>query len=324
MRLNRRSLLAAMPGLAATPALAQAEVFPARPLRMIVPFAPGGPLDILGRPIAERLSALLGQTVIFENKPGANGIVATQMVAQARPDGYLLLLTTGSFAGNIAFNSQQLTFDPLKDIAPLTLVADGTGMTLVGSTKLPAQNMAELAAYARSKPGGLSCATTGYGNITHLAAEQFKKYVGAELVQVPMHGTAPSVTELLAGNIDLTFSTIPPIQQLVQEGRLRAFGYTGRHRPALLPQVPTMKELGYPDWELIGLLGLFSTGGTPRDRLVKVQEAIHRIVREPAITALLRDAELEGSGMTPEDYAIYLQRELAMQRDVAMRTGMGK
>ena len=322
MRVNRRSLLAAAATLAAPPVRAETEVFPSRPLRMVVPFAPGGPLDILGRPIADRLGGVLGQTVVFENKPGANGIVATQQMATARPDGYQMLLTTGSFIGNVAFNSKQLTFDPMKDVAPVTLVADGTGMMLVGSPNLAARNMAELAELARAKPGGLSCAITGFGNITHLAAEQFKKYAGSELLLVVLQGTGPSVTQILSGNVDLTFSTIPPVQQLVQEGKLRAFGYTGRKRPLLLPQVATMKELGFRDWELIGLLGLFTTGGTPADRILKLQQAVRTVVHHPSIQAVLRDAELEPSGMPPDEYATYLQRELAMQRDVAQRTGM--
>jgi len=327
MQLSRRRVLAAAASAAALApgrsVRADTKAFPTRPLRMLVPFAPGGPLDILGRPIAEKLGEHLGQPVVFENRPGANGIVATQQVATARPDGYTLLFTTGSFIGNIAFSPQPLPYDPMKDIAPVTLVADGTGMMLVGRPGLPARNMAELAALARKRPGELSCAMTGIGNITHLAVEQFKEFTGAELLQVVLHGTGPSITEILAGNVDLTFSTIPPIQPFLRDNKLRAFGYTGRHRALLVPDIPTMKELGYPEWELIGMMGLWTTGGTPMDRIVQIQRAVAEAVRHPDIERLLREGELEGSGMSPEDYAAYLQRELAMQHAIARRTGLG-
>jgi tripartite-type tricarboxylate transporter receptor subunit TctC len=326
MPMLRRGVLAAAAALAMPSprqARAQPEVFPARPLRMVVPFAPGGPIDILGRPFAEHLGEFLGQPVVFENRPGANGIVATQQIATARPDGYSLLLTTGSFIGNVAFSPQPLPFDAMKDIAPVTLVADGTGMMLIGRAGLPARNMAELVALAKSKPEGLSCAITGIGNITHLAVEQFKGFTGAEVLTVTMHGTGPSITEMLAGNIDLTFSTIPPALPFLREGKLRGFGYTGRRRAMMLPDVPTMTEHGYAEWELIGMMGLLTTGGVPTDRILKLQRAAAQAVRVPRIEQLLRENEFEASGMPPDAFAEYLQRELAMQRGIARRLGLG-
>ncbi|MBX9699558.1 MAG: tripartite tricarboxylate transporter substrate binding protein [Acetobacteraceae bacterium] len=321
MQTTRRGVLAAAAMLPlARPALAQ-EVFPSRPLRMIVPFAPGGPLDIFGRPVAERLGELLGQPVVFESRPGANGIIGAQAVATARPDGYTLLLTTGSLIGNMAFSPRPLPYDTMKDLAPVTLVGDGTGMMLVGNTRLPG-TMAELVALAKQRREGLSCAMTGIGNITHLAIEQFKEFTGAELLQVTMQGTGPSLTAILAGSIDLTFSTIPPAAPFVRDNRLRAFGYTGRRRPMILPDVPTMKDLGYPEWELIGMLGLWTTGGTPMDRIVKVQQAIHAVVRQPAIERIFNDGEFYGSGMPPDEFAAYLQKELAMQLGIARRVGL--
>lgn len=326
-QLSRRGVLAAAASAAALtpglPARAQTEAFPTRPLRLLVPFAPGGPLDIFGRPIAEKLGELLGQPVVFENRPGANGIVATQQVATARPDGYTLLMTTGSFVGNLAFSPRPLPYDAMRDVAPVTLVADGTGMMLVGRPSLSARDMPDLVRLAREKPAGLSCAMTGIGNITHLAAEQFKEFTGAELLQVTLHGTGPSITEILAGNIDLTFSTIPPALPFVRDGKLRAFGYTGRGRPMMLPEVPTMREAGFPEWELIGMLGLWTTGGTPMDRVVRIQRAVASVVQHPGIARLLREGEFEGSGMPPDEFAAYMRKELAMQRGIARRIGLG-
>jgi tripartite-type tricarboxylate transporter receptor subunit TctC len=319
--MKRRALLLST---LAAPALAQTERFPDRPLRMLVPFAPGGPLDITGRPLAEAMSRILGQTVVFENRPGANGIVATQAVATARPDGYTLLYTTGSFIGNIVFSTVALPYDPERDLAPVTLVSSGNGMMLVGRATLPARTMAELVALAKSRPGGLTCAMTGIANITHLGAEQFREYTGAELLTLVMQGTGPSITAMLADQVDLSFSTLPPAEPHLRAGRLRAFGYTGTRRTYAFPDVPTMKEAGYPDWELIGMGGIWTTGGVPRERILTVQRAVAEAMRTPLMQRLMREAESEGSGATPEEFATHLAKEMAMQRRIAERIGMGR
>lgn len=319
----RRALLTAA-ALAAAPAHAQPEPFPSRPLRMLVPFAPGGPLDINGRPLAEEMGKALGQTVVFENKPGANGIVATQQVATARPDGHTLLYTTGSFVGNTVFSPVPLPYDPWKDLAPITLVSRGNGMLLVGRATLPAKNMAELVALAKSKPGGLSCAMTGIGNITHLGPEQFKEFTGAELLTLVMQGTGPAITAMLSDQVDLTFSTLPPAEPHLRAGRLRCFGYTGETRMHAFPEVPTMRELGYPDWVLIGMGGLWTTGGAPRERIEVLHQAVAKAVATPIMQRLLREAETEAAPVPPEEFAAFLQKELAMQKRIAQRIGMLK
>ncbi len=320
MRLGRRTILSSL-GLLAAPTLARAETFPDRPLRLVVPFAPGGPLDINGRPMAEELGRVLGQTVVFENKPGANGIVATQQVATARPDGYSLLYTTGSYIGNVVFSPVPLPYDPFKDLAPVTLVSKGNGMMLVGRATLPARNMAELVELARNKPGGLTCAMTGIGNITHLAAEQFKQYTGAELLTLVMQGTGPAITALLGDTVDLTFSTLPPADPHLRAGRLRAFGYTGTRRSFIFPDVPTMRENGFPEWELIGMGGMWTTGGTPPERILTIQRALATVMQGPLMQRLLRESDSEAAPISPAAFAEYLQKELAMQRGVAERVG---
>jgi len=312
------SVALALPGIAR----AQADAFPSKPLRMIVPFSPGGPIDILGRPVADRMSKILGQPVIIDNRPGANGIVGTQIVATAPPDGHTLLLTTGSFIGNIFFSPNPLPYDPMRDIAPVTLVGGGTGMLLVGRPGLPAKTMAELVALARSKPDALTIANSGIGNITHLGAEQFQEFTGAKLLQVTLHGTMPALTDMMAGNVDLNFSTVPPAFPFIREGRLRAFGYTGLRRPYVLPDVPTMKELGFPEWELIGMIGLWTTGGTPPERIARIQQAVREAVNQPDIAKLYRDGEFDPSGMPAAEFAAYLEKERAMQQGIAQRAGM--
>ncbi len=324
MPISRRALVAAGQAVLATPASAEAEAFPVRPLRMLVPFAPGGPLDINGRPLAEEMGRALGQTVVFENKPGANGIVATQQVATAKPDGYTLLYTTGSFVGNMVFSLVPLPYDPQKDLAPVTLVSRGNGMLLVGRASLPAQNMAELVALAKSKPGGLSCAMTGIGNITHLGPEQFKEFTGADLLTLVMQGTGPAITAMLSDQVDLTFSTLPPAEPHLRAGRLRCFGYTGERRMLAFPDVPTMRELGYPDWVLIGMGGLWTTGGTPRARVDVLQRAVATAVATPLMQRLLCEAETEAAPVSPAAFASFLEQELAMQRRIARRIGMLK
>lgn len=320
MRSGRRTMLAGA-FLAGLVRDARAEEWSSRPIRFWVPFTPGGPMDIFGRPLAEKLGERLGQIIVFENRPGANGIVATHQLAMAKPDGYTLLFTTGSFIGNLAFSQQPLPYDPMKDVAPVTLVADGTGMMLVTNPRLPT-TVEGLAALARSRPGGLTCAISGIGNITHLAAEQFKAFTGAELLLVPLHGTAPSLTEILAGNVDMTFSTIPPALPFIRDGKLRAAGYTGRRRALLVPETPTMREQGFDEWELIGMMGLWTTSGTPHDRILKVQQAVGEIVHQPDFARLLREGEFEPQGGPPEAFADILQRELAMQLGIARRVGL--
>ncbi len=303
---------------------ARAEQFPDHPLRLLVPFAPGGPLDLTGRPLAEQMGRILGQTIVFENRPGANGIVATQQLATARPDGYTLMYTTGAFIGNIVFSPVPLPYNPERDVTPVTLVSKGNGMLLVGRATLPARNMAELVALAKRTPGGLSCAMTGIGNITHLGAEQFKQYTGAELLTLVMQGTGPAITAMLADQVDLAFTTIPPSEPHLRSGKLRAFGYTGTRRALSVPEVPTMQESGYPEWELIGMGGIWTTGGVPRDRILTIQQAVYQGVRTPALRQLMRDAESEPGGETPEATTAFLARELAMQRGIAQRMNLGR
>lgn len=321
--MRRRRLFLAASALA-TPTLAQAERFPDRPLRMLVPFAPGGPLDMTGRPLAEEMSRILGQPVVFENRPGANGIVATQAVAAARPDGYTLLYTTGSFVGNMVFSTVPLPYDPERDLAPVTLVSTGNGMMLVGRATLPARSMAELVALAKSRPGGLTCAMTGIGNITHLGAEQFREYTGAELLTLVMQGTGPAITAMLGDQVDLAFSTLPPSEPHIRSGKLRAFGYTGGRRSRIFPEVPTMQELGYPDWELIGMGGIWTGAGVPQDRILTVQQSVAAALRTPLMQRLLQESDLDGPGSTPEAFAARLSQELTMQRAIARRIGMGR
>jgi tripartite-type tricarboxylate transporter receptor subunit TctC len=224
----------------------------------------------------------------------------------------------------MVFSPVPLPYDPMKDVAPVTLVSRGNGMLLVGRATLPATNLAELVALAKSKPGGLSCAMTGIGNITHLGPEQFKEFTGAELLTLVMQGTGPAITAMLSDQVDLTFSTLPPAEPHLRSGKLRCFGYTGTKRLVAFPEVPTMQELGYPDWELIGMGGLWTTGGTPRERIEVLHRAVATAVATPLMQRLLREAETEAAPVPPEEFAAFLQKELAMQKRVAKRIGMLK
>jgi tripartite-type tricarboxylate transporter receptor subunit TctC len=181
--------------------------------------------------------------------------------------------------------------------------------------------MAELVTLAKSKPGGLTCAMTGIGNITHLGAEQFKEFTGAELLTLVMQGTGPAITAMLSDQVDLTFSTLPPAEPHIRAGRLRVFGYTGAKRMLAFPDVPTMREAGYPEWELIGMGGLWTTGGTPPDRIEMLHQGVAAAVATPLMQRMLREAETEAAPVSPAEFSAFLQKELAMQRRIADRIG---
>lgn len=316
MTVCRRTALLAAPALMLSAGAHTEETFPSRPIRMIVPFPPGGPLDRIGRPLAEAMRTTLGQPIVFENRAGANGIIGTQVVATAAPDGYTLLITTGSFVGNMLFSPVPLPYDPARDLQPVTLVQYGSGLVLVGRPNLPAASLDQVAQLARRETEALSIAVSGAGNITQLAARQFDRMVGSRLLEVVL-ATGPAITEVVAGHVDLVFAGASLVADLVKEGRLRAYGYTGNHRSGLLPDVPLFTELGYPDWKLFGMTGIWTRAGTPADRIGRVQQSVAAGLRVPDVARIVAEGDSEPSGNTPAEFAAYLQREIAMQRSLA-------
>src|ERR1700687_5301163 len=267
-----------------------AQTYPSRPIRFIVGFTPGGGVDINARLLAARMSELLGQQVIVENKPGAGTNIATEYVAKSAPDGYTLLFNSSALAINLA-----LYRNPpyaLRDFAPVSIFTESVNL-LVVSAALPARSLQELIALARERPGTLKYSSAGSGCSPNLAGELFKLRTGTSIVHVPYKGSAPALTALIAGDVDLTFANVPAILQHVKSGRLRPLASTGTRRSELMPDVPTMQEAGLKGVEVTVWYGVLAPAATPRGIVNTLSEAIIKATRSPDIRQRLLDQGAE-------------------------------
>ena len=322
--LARRALLAAALIPALIPARARAqgsEPYPDRPIRVVVPFAPGGPLDVLGRPLFERMGPALGTTLVLDNRGGANGIIGADAAAKARPDGYTLLLHTSAFTGNIGLG-MRMPHDPLRDFAPVTEIAASYGLVLVVKPDSSFRDVADLVRQARARPGALSYGMAGVGNITHISGALFAQEAGLDLITVPYRGSAVAVTEVLAGNVTMTFASLPTVIGQIRDGQLRPLAFTGARRAPVLPEVPTLREAGYPEIEVTSWYGLWAPAGTPPDRVGRLQREVARALETPEMRRVLEDIALMPVASTPEDFASFLARDAERQVAVARRLNL--
>jgi tripartite-type tricarboxylate transporter receptor subunit TctC len=297
--------------------------YPTRHIRLIAPFSAGSTLDIMSRLVAERLGAGLGQNVIVDNRPGANGIVGIDLVAKAPPDGHTMLITTGSFMGNIVLY-RKLPYDGIRDFAPITQVARSYGLVLVVHPGVAAQSLKELVALARSRPGKLSYGSAGAGNITHLVAELFNSSAGAQIQHVPYKSSGQALTDVLARQIEMTFVSTVFIQPFIKDGRVRALGLTGFERAPVLPDLPTFKELGYPDVVMTGIYGLWFPAKTPAARINRVHAEIRKAIALPDMKAKLDELGLAGVASTPAEFAKFIDEDVAFQARVLKLAGVQK
>lgn len=297
-----RYLYAALVAVALAPGVAAAQSYPTKPVRFIVPFTPGGNTDVQGRLIAQRLSAMWGQQVVVDNRPGAGGTLGVETAARSQPDGYTLVLA--SFGNILAGPAlyKKLPYDPLKDLAPVVLVSTPPGL-LIAHPGLPAKNVKELIAYARSNPGRLNYGSAGNGTWNHLFAELFKSSAGIEMTHVPYRGAAPAVTDVVGGQIQLGMAPFPPTLQHIRSGRLRALAVTSAKRSPILPEVPTVSESGLPGYEAVGWFGVLAPAGTPKPIVEKTNRDINRVFDEPKVKAAFAADGTEPAGGTPEALA---------------------
>jgi tripartite-type tricarboxylate transporter receptor subunit TctC len=297
--------------------------YPTRHIRLIAPFSAGSTLDIMSRLVAERLGAGLGQNVIVDNRPGANGIVGIDLVAKAPPDGYTMLITTGSFMGNIVLY-KKLPYDGIRDFAPITQVARSYGLVLVVHPGVAAQSLKELVTLARSRPGKLSYGSAGAGNITHLVAELFNSSAGTQIQHVPYKSSGQALTDVLARQIEMTFVSTVFIQPFIKDGRVRALGLTGFERAPVLPELPTFRELGYADVVMTGIYGLWFPARTPAARIDRVHAEIRKAVALPDMKAKLDELGLAGVASTPAEFAKFIDEDVAFQARVLKLAGVQK
>jgi tripartite-type tricarboxylate transporter receptor subunit TctC len=293
-----RALAAAMLLLASVGALAQG--FPFRPVRIVVPFSPGGGADTLARIMEPKLVALWGQPVIVENRPGASGHIGADFVAKSAPDGATLLMSS----------TASLTEKNVDQFAPVSLVSASPYVVTAGP-KVAASSIRELIALAKASPGKLSFASSGTGAASHLSAELFKSMAGVDLLHVPYKGTGQAVTDLLAGHVDLMFAPAQTVMPYVREGRLRALALTGNKRSETLPDLPTVAESGLPGYVAVGWFGLLAPAATPRATVVKISADANRVLADREVREKMLGLGADPSGDTPEEFARFIREDQA-------------
>jgi tripartite-type tricarboxylate transporter receptor subunit TctC len=298
---------------------AGAQQYPVRPVRVIVGFTPGGGVDINARMLAPKLSEYLGQQFLVENRPGAGTNIANEMVAKAPADGYTLLCTTAALAINMSLYSK-LPFDALKDFVPISVFSESPNV-LVVNAKLPVNSVRELIAMAKKEPGKLNYSSAGVGTTQHLSAELLKLRTGSFIVHIPYKGTSPSLTGLIAGEVELSFANIPAIQAFVKQGRLRALATTGSRRDPQLPDVPTMKEAGVAGVDVTVWYGLLAPAGTPREIVQALAQATTRATRDPELRKRMLEQGADPVGSSPEEFAKLLREEVARWAEVVKVSG---
>ncbi|MBV8924610.1 MAG: tripartite tricarboxylate transporter substrate binding protein [Bradyrhizobium sp.] len=286
------------------PGFAAAEDFPSRPIRLIVPFPPGGPNDIIARVVGLRMSEIAKQPIIIDNRGGQAGVLGTDAVAKARPDGYTIAITSQSSLA-ISPTMEKIAYDPQKDLAPVTLVAEVPEM-LVVATDLPARNMDELVALAKAQPGKLNFASAGVGGLPHLAGELFKLTAKIDIVHVPYRGAAPAINDLLAQHVQMTFLDLPVILPQIRAGRLRPIALGAKTRSPLAPDVPTTAEVGMPDLLIENWYGMVAPAGTPREIVAKLNGLAREAMTDASLKAKLAEQGLTLVADTPDEFRAYI------------------
>ena len=301
-----------------TPSFA-ADAYPVRPIRMVVPYAPGGNTDVLARLIAQRLVQSMGQQVVVDNRPGGNTLIGTELVARATPDGYTIMLTTLTFAVSPSVY-QKLPYDTLRDFTPVTLAVTLPNV-LVVHPSVAAKSLKELIALAKSSPGRLNYASTGIGTSPHLSMELLKTMAGIDVVHIPYKGGAPAMTDLIGGQVSAQFIGLPVALPHIKSGKLRALAVTSAKRALAAPNLPTVSET-LPGYELDPWFGVLGPGGMPKPPVQRLQQEISPLLRAPDLKEHLAGLGAEPQDVTPEQFAARLRLEIAKFAKVVKTAGI--
>lgn len=314
------SVLMSVPALLlGTVSDAQAQSYPGKPVRMIIPFAAGGPTDLFGRIIAQKLTELWSQTVVVENRPGASTIIGTEAASKAAPDGYTLLLgTSTSHAANVSLFSK-LPYDPNKDFAPISFLGI-TPLILVVHPSVPAQTVKELIALAKAKPGQLNYA--GGSSSAHAGGSMFRTLAGIDIVHVPYKSNAPGLADVLGGQVQMMFDALNTALPHVNSGRLRALAVTSGQRIGAVPSLPTMIEAGVPGYELTAWFAMYAPAGTPKEIVGKIAADLARIAKMPDVVDKTRSQGIEIASSTPEELAARQRNEITKWAKIVRESGM--
>jgi len=293
--------------------------YPSKPIRQIVGYAPGGGSDIMGRIIAQDLTKSLGQQMIVENRAGAAQNIAAEFIAKAPADGYTLFLSSAALGINISLYPK-INYHPIKDFAPIAMFAISPNL-LITHPSLPVKTVKEFIAFAKQNPGKLNYSTSGSGSTQHLSGEMLKVMAGIGIVHIPYRGSAPSMTALLSGEVEFSFNNIPASINYIKAGRLRAISITSAKRSPLLPDLPTMAEAGVPKFETSTWYGLLAPAATPRDIVMKLNNAVNAIVRTPDFNKRLAQLGADPVAESPEFFANYLKSEIERWAPVVKASG---
>ncbi len=301
--------------------LVMAQSYPARPIRIVVPFPAGGIADLFSRHIGQKFNDAWGQPVVVDNRPGAGGNIGAEIVAKSPADGYTLVMgSIGTHSVNVSLFSK-LPYDPLRDFAPVALVMEAEGL-LVLHPSVPAKSVKELIALARARPGQVAYASAGHGTASHLAGELFKSMAKVDMVHVPYKGNVPAITDLIGGQTSLLFATMPTVLPQVQAGRLKALAVTSSARSPAAPELPTIAEAALPGYSVTNWIGLFAPAGTPRDIVVKLNGETVRIMKTPEIQKRLVAEGAKFTPTTPDEFAAYVKSEIAKWAKVVKEAGI--
>jgi tripartite-type tricarboxylate transporter receptor subunit TctC len=295
--------------------------YPVKPVRVLVGFAPGGAVDVQARIVAQSLSELLGQTVLIDNRGGQDGIIAGNAVAKSAPDGHTLVYVSAGHAMNSVLHAKTIPYHPLRDFAPISLTASGP-LTLVVNPSLPVADLKGLVALARKRPGQLNFASSGTGGTMHLAGELLKSMAAIDIVHVPYKGGGPAITDVLGGQVELTFVGAPASMPHIQAGRLKVLAVTTPKRAVAFPNVPTVAEMGYPGYEVGAWYGVLAPAGTPAAIVERLSGDLAKTVNAPKIRERLLQLGIEPVGSTPKQFAAHIGTEIARWTPIIEKAGI--
>ena len=311
--------IAAGAAYAQAPSTGSGQAYPTKAIRMIIALAPGGGVDTTGRFLALKLNEAWGQPVVTENRPGAGGTIAAELVARAAPDGYTLLMTSAGIT--ITPSLLKLSYDPLKDLLPVTMAVVSPGV-LVVHPSLPVKNVKELIAFARARPDELFFSSSGQGSTQHLTVELFSQLTGIKMTHVPYKGTAPSILDLVAGRVALTVASVISTRPMFTTGKLRALAVVGPKRTPALPEYPTIAESGVPGFGVENWYALFLPGGTNKAIAGRIHEVVARVLSDPATSKLLLGQGLDAVGSPPDEFAKVYAGEIRTWAKVVKAVGV--
>ena len=304
----------------AQPVVPQPAAYPSKPIRLVVPFPPAGPTDVVARLVGQKLAERWNQQVVVENRAGAGGTIGAELVARTAADGYTLLMgSTANMAVNVTLYAK-LSYDPMKDFVPVNLAAITPNLMVVNPS-LPVANVREFIALAMAKPASINYASGGSGTPSHLAAELFKTMAGIQMNHIPYKGSIPALTDVMGGQVTLMFDSMPSALPLVKSGRLKALAQTGAKRSASVPELPTIGESGLPGYEVAGWFGLFAPAGTPRDIVTKLSNEITLVLNLPDVKERYSLLGAEPGPGNPAEFAQFLASEIAKWAKVIRDSG---